>query len=156
MANITLTKQIAAPSEIVFTVATDLENAAQRIRGIEKIELVTSGPIGLGTRWRETRKLMGHQSTETLEITAFDPPHSYTIDCNSCGAQIQTTFRFTPVGNETEVTLQVSLEARSLFAKLMSPLGNMMFGATMRKCMQDDLDDIKLAAEAKVATGFEA
>lgn len=156
MASLTLTKRIAASIETVFPVATDLAHAAERIRGIAKIELITPGPVGVGTQWRETRKMMGHQSTETLEITAFDPPHGYTIGCDSCGAHIQTTFHFTPVGDETDVTLAVSLEARSLFAKLMSPLGNMMFGATMRKCMQDDLDDIKLAAEAKVATGTEA
>lgn len=152
MASLSLTKHIAAPIETVFAVATDLEHAAERIRGIEKIELVTLGPVGIGTQWRETRKMMGHQSTETLKIIAFDPPRSYTIACDSCGAHIETTFRFTPVGNATDVTLEVSLEARSLFAKLMSPIGNMMFGVAMRKCMEDDLDDIKQAAEARAAS----
>lgn len=156
MASTTLTKRIAAPVETVFAVATDLEHAAERVRGIETIELVTSGPIGLGTRWRETRKMMGHQSTETLEIIAFDPPHGYSIGCDSCGAYIQTAFRFNPVGDETDVTLEVSLEARTLFAKLMSPIGNMMFNATMRKCLENDLDDIKQAAEAKAGTTSES
>lgn len=152
MAILTLSKRIAAPVETVFAVATDLEHAAERIRGIEKIELITPVPVGIGTRWLETRKMMGHQSTETLEIKTFDPPRSYTIGCDSCGAHIETTFRFSAVGNATDVTLEVSLEARSLFAKLMSPIGNMMFGATMRKCMEDDLDDIKHVAEANAAT----
>jgi carbon monoxide dehydrogenase subunit G len=133
MACLSLTKRIAAPLETVFAVTTDLEHAAEHIRGIEKIELISRGPIGVGTQWRETRKMMGHQSTETLEVKSFDPPHGYAIGCDSCGAYIETTFRFTPVGNETAVTLEVSMETRSLFAKLMSPIGNLMFGATMRK-----------------------
>lgn len=156
MATITLTKRIAAPVETVFAVSTDLEHAAERIRGIEKIELITPGPIGAGTQWLETRKMMGHQSTETLEVTAFDPPQSYTIGCDSCGAHIESTFRFISVGNETDITLEVRLEARSFFAKLMSPIGTMMFGATMRKCMEDDLDDIKQAAEAKAGPNTRA
>lgn len=152
MASLTLTKRIVAPVEIVFAVATDLEHAAERIRGIERIDLLTPSPVGVGTQWRETRKMMGHQSTETLEITAFDPSRSYTIGCDSCGARIETTFCFTVVGKETDVTLEVNMEARSLFAKLMSPIGNLMFGATMRNCMEDDLDDIKQVAEAKAGT----
>ena len=48
------------------------------------------------------------------------------------------------------MTLDVSCEARSLGAKLMSPLGNLMFGKVMRQCMEDDLDDPILAAEMRV------
>ena len=34
-------------------------------------------------------------------------------------------------------------------AKLMSPIGNLMFGKMMRKCMGDDLDDIQRVAESR-------
>ena len=149
MAEFTLTKRIAAPVETVFDVATDLAHAAEHIRGIERIELVTDGPVGAGTRWRETRKMMGHMSTETLEITTFDRPHHYTIGCESCGVYFETTFRFAPVGDATDLTLDVRMEARSLMAQLMSPLGNLMFGTTMRQMMDDDLEDIKRVAESQ-------
>lgn len=46
MASIMVTKRIAAPVETVFGVASDLEHAAGRIRGIEKIELLTPPPVG--------------------------------------------------------------------------------------------------------------
>src|SRR4029079_1940023 len=97
MASFSMTERIAAPIETVFEVTTDLEHAAGRIRGIEKIELLTPPPVGIGTRWRESRRMMGHAATETLEITAFERPHHYTVGCNSCGATIETTFRFSPV-----------------------------------------------------------
>jgi hypothetical protein len=48
------------------------------------------------------------------------------------------------------VTLDVACEARSLGAKLLSPLGNLMFGAVMRKCMADDLHDLQSGAERRV------
>lgn len=149
MPNFILTKHIAAPVDTVFNVATDIEHAAEHIRGIDNIERLTPGPIGIGTKWRETRTMLGRQATETLEVTAFDPPHSYTIGCDSCGAHIKSTFSFTPVDNETDMTLAVELEARSLFAQLMAPIGRLMFDATMRKCLQADLEDIKRVAESR-------
>jgi hypothetical protein len=152
MANFTMSKHVDAPVDTVFDVASDLENAADHIRGIEKIELLTPGPVGVGTRWRETRKMMGHESTETLEITAFHRPRSYTVACHSCGAFFETTFGFAPDASGTNMTLEVRIEARLLMARLMSPLGNLMFGKTMRKCMDDDLEDIKRVAEARAAT----
>lgn len=146
-----MTKRVAAPVDMVFDIATDIEHAAEHIRGIDKIERLTPGPVGVGTQWRETRTMMGRQDTEMLEVIAFDRPHSYTIGCDSCGAYFKSTFRFAPVGNETDVTLEVDLEARSVFARLMAPIGRMMFNATMRKCLEADLEDIKQVAESRVA-----
>lgn len=149
MAHFTVTKRVAAPVERVFDVAADLAHAADRIRGIEKIELLTDGPVGVGTRWRETRKVMGSRSTETMEITAFDRPHGYTVGCDSSGAHFEAKFSFAPDGNGTFVMLDARAEATSLMAQLMSPLGNLMFGTLMRKCMHDDLDDLARAAEGQ-------
>jgi hypothetical protein len=148
-----MTKRVDGPLEIVFDVATDLEHAAEHIHGIAKIELLASGPVGVGTRSRETRKMMGHEATEMFEIAAFDRPHSYTVGCNSCGSYFETTFRFMPheCDGAADVALEVRMEARTFFAKLMSPLGNLMFGKAMRKCMDDDLEDIKRVAESRAA-----
>jgi len=147
MAQFSMTRRVAAPVERVFDVATDLEHAAERIRGIERIELLTEGPMRAGTRWRETRKMMGYESTETLEVVTLDRPQSYTVGCESCGAYYETTFRFAADGDGTLVTLDARTEARSLMAKLMSPIGNAMFGKVMRNCMGDDLEDLAHAAE---------
>jgi len=151
MAQFSMTKRIAAPVEMVFTAATDFAHAAENFRGIEKIELLTGGPVAVGTRWRETRKMMGSESTETLEVVGFERWKSYTIGCESCGAYFETTFRFGRDGDGTRVTLDARTEARSLVAKLMSPLGNLMFGKMMRKCMGDDLDDLARLAESRAA-----
>jgi hypothetical protein len=98
--------------------------------------------------------MMGKEATETLEITAFDRPRSYTVGCDSCGAYFETMFRFAPAADSagrevTDLTLDVRCEARSLFAKLMSPLTNMMFGKMMRQCMEDDLADVAGVAESR-------
>lgn len=151
MSHITTVKHIAAPIETVFAVATDLEHAADHVRGIKKIELLTPTPVGVGARWRETRRMLGREQTETLQMVAFDPPHSYTIACESCGCSFETVFRLASIRDGTDVTLDVRIEPQSFFAKLMSPITNTMFTSFMRQCMDDDLEDIKQTAESRAA-----
>jgi hypothetical protein len=159
MAPFTMQKRISAPVDVVFEVASDLEHAAENIRAIEKVEVLTPGPVGVATRWRETRKMMGREATETIEFTAFDRPRSFTAGCESCGAYLETVFRFetangmTPGAESatpgTDVTVETRWEARSLFAKLMSPLMSLMFRKTLRGCIEADLEDLKRAAESR-------
>ncbi len=150
MTSFTVTKHVNAPIETVFEVATDLRHAAEHVRGIEKIELLTPEPIGVGTRWRETRKMMGREATEVLEIKAFDRPRRYVVGCESCGCYFETTFSFAPADDGTDVTLELQTKALTLMAKVMSPIGNLMMGGTMRKCLEGDLDDVKRVAESRV------
>jgi carbon monoxide dehydrogenase subunit G len=154
MLSFTLTKRINAPLETVFDVASDLAHAAEQFRGIEKIEVLTPGPVGVGTRWRETRRMMGREATETIEFTAFDRPRSYTVGCESCGTYMETTFHFAPTENAangpaTELMLDNRWEARSLLAKLISPLTKPIIAKMMRGCMESDLEDLKSAAESR-------
>jgi hypothetical protein len=94
--------------------------------------------------------MMGHEATETLEITAFDRPRSYTIGCQSCGSHFETTFRFAPAAADTtDVFVEVNCEPRSFMARLMAPLGSLMFAKMMRSCLDADLKDIKRAAESR-------
>jgi carbon monoxide dehydrogenase subunit G len=145
--SITCTEHIGAPQARVFDVFTDLRRAAGRVRAIHTLEVLTEGPIGRGTRFRETRTMCGKQTTETMEITAFDPPGSYTVEGDSCGAHYITRFTFTPEGGSTRVEMTLIVEARSLLARLFSPLANVMMKKA-RTLFAVDLSDLKRAAEA--------
>ena len=92
MGMITVVKIIDAPLDRVFEVFTDLPGTPGRISAITKLEVLTDGPIGVGTRWRETRVMFGREATETMEITAIDPPRSYSAAANSCGCHYETMF----------------------------------------------------------------
>ena len=59
MATVTVRNQIAAPIDRVFQSFTDIESGTPHVSGIKKIELLTPGPFGLGTRWQETREVLG-------------------------------------------------------------------------------------------------
>jgi carbon monoxide dehydrogenase subunit G len=146
MVTITVSERIAAPSERVFALFTDLEHAAENIEGIVRLELLTPGPVGVGTRFRETRVFMKKEATEEMEVTALERGRGYTVECTSHGAHYTTDFRFSPDGSETEVVATFHVEPLSFFAKMLKPLAGMM-ASGVRKCIEQDMADLKRKAE---------
>jgi carbon monoxide dehydrogenase subunit G len=144
--NVSFRETVEAPIEKVFDVFSDFPNAAQRIEGIERVEMLTDGPVGSGTRFKETRIMFGRETTEEMQVTNFEPNKSYLVEADSCGSHFQTEFRFSQEGNRTLVEMEMTTTANTLFAKLMSPLGFLMSG-TMKKCMIDDINQLKQHCE---------
>ena len=148
MASLTCRRRIAAPISRVFAVFTDFAGAADRISGIQSIEVLTDGPVGSGTRFRETRVMFGKEATEEMEITAFEPDTAYTVEADSQGCRFVTTFDFESVDGGTDVTMVFTGHAQSFFAKLMTPLTWLLAGTT-RKLIEADLDDLKTYCESQ-------
>jgi ligand-binding SRPBCC domain-containing protein len=147
MAHFTLTKKIDAPTGAVFGLFADFAHTPGRIKAITKLEIVTPGPVGVGTRFKETRVMFGKDHTEEMQITAFNPGHSYEITCQSCGAEYRTVFRFTPDGDGTRVDVDFQTRATSAWVKVMAPLGWLM-GGMVKKCVNQDVEDLKKVAES--------
>lgn len=148
MANLTITARVDASPERTFAVFTDLRNAPAMVQGIDALEVLTDGPIGPGTRFRETRTMFGRPHSETMEIIAWDAPRSYTVGCDSCGTRYESRFTFRPDGAATVVELTFSATPVAFMAKLLSPLGSLMIGMC-RKLFQKDLDQLKAVAEGR-------
>lgn len=141
-------QRIAAPPQRVFELFTDLRRADQRLRGIDKLEVLTDGPIREGTEFRETRSVLGQTRTETLRVTAFDPPRRYTVTGESCGVRFDTTFTFEPSddGRATHVRMHLHSTSLTVLATLMTPLSALSAGS-IEGMMRQDLDDLRAACE---------
>lgn len=139
-----MTTSIAVDATVdqVFALFADIPNAI-RIPGIVKVEMLTEGPVGTGTRFRETRVFLGKEASEELEFTAFQQGRSYTMACTSHGATHTTRFDFNVDGQGTQVELDYEMECHSMAAKVM---GKTMMIA-LRKCMEQDLIALKALAE---------
>ena len=144
--------RIDAPPARVFEVFTDLAHAPDRVRGIKQLELLTSGPVGKGTRFRETRVMFGRQATETMEILDFQPGRAYSVGAESCGARYLSTFTFEPDGAGTHVRMTFGATPVSFFAKLMVPMMSFM-RKSCAKMIAADIDDLKAACEGRPAPG---
>ncbi|MEL7058978.1 MAG: SRPBCC family protein [Acidobacteriota bacterium] len=143
-------RRIEAPPSLVFDVASDFRRATENLSAVESLELLTEGPIGVGTRFRETRIMFGKEATEEMEITAFDPPRSYTVECRSHGTHYVSQFRVEPDGTGTRYRLIFDARPQSLVAKLMTPLAVLMRG-TLEKALRVDFEDVARVSEARAA-----
>lgn len=147
MASCVIETRIQAPPARAFAAFTDLRNAAGRPKAIKKLEVLTDGPIGVGTRFRETREMFGREATEEMEISTFEPGRSFTISCTSCGVAYATRFDFVPGGDGTNVRVEMTTRRLTIFAKIVGPLMGAMMGKMMRKCLMADLEDLRRGIE---------
>jgi carbon monoxide dehydrogenase subunit G len=146
--NVSVSRQVDAPPAQVWAIVTDFAGAPQRISAIKRLEVITDGPVGKGTRFRETRIMFKKEATEEMTITAWNPPYNYAIECESCGAHFRSVISCTPASDGAGTIIEMSMATKpiSFMAKLMSPLGKLFAGACMKACEQD-LNDLKRAAE---------
>ena len=142
---------VAAPIDRVFAVYSNIPNAAERIPDIQKIEMLSEGPVGVGTRWRETRIMFKKEATEEMWISSFDPPRSYTVEAESHGMRYDTRFDFEEADGGTRVTWTFVGTPLTLGAKIMAPIFGLLMSGMLRKCMQRDLDALRTVCEDSAA-----
>ena len=146
MAAVKVSNNIAAPVEDVFRQFTDIEHGATRVSGIKSVEMLTPGRIHLGTRWRETREVLGRDDDAEMEITAFERDRMYTISHHKAGVRVDTTFWFEPAKDGTQVTVEFELGSGGLPPGFLAPLGWAIEGKVTR-VLTHDLDDLKSSIE---------
>lgn len=146
-----VSRWIAAPPAAVWHVLTDLEAAADTLSGVTRIEVLTEGPYAVGTRWRETRRLMGKEGTEEMWVTAVEPERRTVVEAESGGTHYASTFALSPSGGGTRLdvtfggrTTSPSRVQRVLWT-LFGPLGLRV----TRKALQQDVRDIATAARER-------
>lgn len=145
-----LQKHVQAPPERVFALAADFARAPQYIRGIRRVELLTDGPLRVGTRFRETRVMYGKEASETMEVLALDPPRSYVLGCESHGCRFRSEVRCAPDGSGTQVEMSFAAQPLNFGAKLLGFLMAPMI-KSCAKAMEQDLEDLKNVAEGRPA-----
>ncbi|MGY3127221.1 carbon monoxide dehydrogenase subunit G [Agrococcus sp. UYP33] len=155
MSDITLTleRSIAAPPTAVWSVLTDIERSATVLTGVTRVERLAGVGYSIGTRWRETRKALGAESTEEMEVVGIDEGRSTIIAAEAHGMTYRTELTLEPVPSDGGVgtllrmrfsgTLLSPSWVQRVMAKLTAPIGMAM----TRKMMRQDLDDIAAAAE---------
>ena len=151
MATVKVSSDIGAPVDVVFACFTDIQEAAEHVSGIKKIELLTPGPFSLGTRWRETRELLGREDDAEMEVTAFEKNRSYTITHTKAGVTITATFLFEPIAvASTRASIEFAMHGSGLPPGLLAPLEWAIAGR-VRDVLARDLEDLRAAAGTAAA-----
>ncbi|MGO4246752.1 SRPBCC family protein [Paenarthrobacter sp. RAF54_2] len=146
----TLTQHINASPEKVWAVLSDIPGSAGTLSGINAIQMLSEGPYGEGTRWKETRTMMGRQETVEMWVSEVDPPRSTTVKALQGGADYTT--RFNLAGRDAGTDLTLTFGAEVLKPTLVSKVAMALFGkigmSITRKALSKDLAEIAAKAES--------
>ena len=139
---------IAASRADVWRAITDVEHAADVIRGIQKVELLAKPAHGLvGLKWRETRLLFGKPASADKWITEATEEASYATRAEDGGFVFVSTLRLTGVDGAVTLTSRHDSVPQGVLARLQAIPMTLFFKGVARKALQQDLDDIKAALE---------
>ena len=139
---------IDAPKEKVWSIISDIEGSKENITAIQKIEVHERPRQGLvGFRWTETRTMFGKAATETMWVTDAVENEYYQTRAESHGAIYISKLMLGEKDNGTELTMSFKGTPQTVIAKIMSALLSPMFKKATQKALDQDLKDIKVAAE---------
>ena len=131
----------------IWDAITNIENAAETISGIEKIEVLEKPANGLvGLRWRETRTLFGKPATVEKWITDAAENEFYKTKAESDGFVFLTTKSISESSGGITLTEAHDSKPQTIVAKLSVPM-LFLFKSVVKKALMQDLNDIKAAVE---------
>lgn len=139
--------RINRPREEVWSFMTTLENSPKWIEGVKATKLITPGPMGLGSRLKETRTLGRYTETFEIEVREFEPPKKYAAAAKAGRAEFVYTFELSEAGGATDITMHAKARGEGFVAKMFLGIGFRM----MEKHDGDQLERLKAAVEAAPA-----
>jgi carbon monoxide dehydrogenase subunit G len=145
-----LTQHIHASPEKVWSVISDIPGSAATLSGIDSVQMLSEGPYGEGTRWKETRTMMGRAETVEMWVAQADPPRSTTVKALQGGADYTSRFSLADRDGGTDLTLTFGADVvkpTALSKVTMTLFGKLGMYFT-RKALAKDLAEIAAKAES--------
>jgi hypothetical protein len=131
----------------IWAAIADIENAAEKMSGIENIEVLEKPANGLvGLKWRETRILFGKPASVEKWITDAAENEFYKTRAESDGFVFVSTIRIAEGGDGMTLTSIHDSKPQGLVASFMS-LPMVFFKGVAKKALLQDLNDIKATVE---------
>lgn len=136
---------VAASPEKVFALVTSFGEIAKILPGMLESEVLTPGPIGVGSRVREKRDVKGRVRESVMVVTAHERARRFWMDVHSGGKKAgEGGFDLAPAQDGTRLRYTIDFRMPGLLVVL-TPLVKPI----VRKEMEGDLAAIKKAAESR-------
>lgn len=147
---IRLSRVINATPRAVWRVLTDIDHAGDTLTGVTRVERLAGTGYEVGTRWRETRRMMGKEATEEMWVSEVESERRTVVEARSAGTAYRTVFELDGRDGRTDLTM--TFTARVENASPLTRLTALLFGGLGKrittKVMTQDLQDIASRAEA--------
>jgi len=147
-----LEEVFAAAPQHVFETLTGLEGAAGWMPNLVRIEKLTEGPFGTGTRWREIRKLFGREASEEFEVKGFAPHRELELHVDGTkGTSRRGYYRFHYTLERVDGGTRLKLTGEVGGMGSLGDLIGRLFAGSYRSAILKDLQALKAYLEAQAA-----
>ena len=146
MATARMSVSIARPVEEVFRVLTDPTLAPRWAANAIEGQLLTDGPVGIGSRRRAVVKgVLGRTMESVMEVTEFERDRALGLRLISAswGGSGRTRYTLTSTGATTTVDWVWELQPGGILKPFAVP-----FMAMFRRLFQRDLENLKAMMES--------
>jgi carbon monoxide dehydrogenase subunit G len=151
----TLTQHVNASPDKVWAVISDIPGSAATLSGIDSVQMLSEGAYGEGTRWKETRTMLGRAETVEMWVSQAEPPSpiragSTTVKALQGGADYTMRFMLAQGDGGTDLTLTFGAEVvkPTLLSKIMMALFSKIGMSITRTALAKDLAEIAAKAES--------
>ncbi len=121
-----LDRTIHASPNRVFAVLSDLDRAREWMPAIRSIDRTSSGALGTGTSWRETRQAGKRTMVSTVRVTEYDPASALGLGVEADQMTGRMRFSLSPEGTGTRVHYEAEMRGKGLFRLMSGTMNRMM------------------------------
>lgn len=155
MSTVAVTRLIEAPIADVWRAFTHLAGRCEWLSAVTRVDLLTPGPFGAGTVWRETRAMPdGAEVAEEFRVIECVTPERFVVASPGIGADYRMTYTFTPVvegrhRGGTMVTVVQDGHTTAPAGRFLTLVFGGLAARTVEGALRRDLDDLAAAATAR-------
>lgn len=144
MSTTTVRRTIDAPVDFVFSTVAEIDNYSKAIPHIVNVEFLSDVKKGVGSRFRETRLMMGREASTVLEVTEYVENERVRLVSDEGGTIWDSVFTVKPVDGGTELSLVMYANPYTFKSKFLVPIMQLV----VRTGLIKDMDAVKEYCES--------
>lgn len=142
MINLDFGVLIDRPMKDVFNFVSNPNNMSKWNSAVVSLEQVSSGAVGVGSKFKTVGEMMGRRIEGEMQITAYEPDTKCGFQVNAGPMQVNLTLSFKTVGTGTKVSLNAQGNPGGIFK-----LAEGMMTGQIKSMMEGNLARLKSALE---------
>jgi Polyketide cyclase / dehydrase and lipid transport len=146
---VVVTTECMAPPEVAFAANLDIPNWPRFIDSVERVGILTPGPVAVGTRFRATRLIGGQPESREFKLAAMDAPWRLVFTGVDLGLRRVLTSEIVPHGSGSRLTLTFQSAPLTFGARLRG-LFSFLKRRRVRKQLRRDVKDLAREADRRV------
>ena len=142
MINLDLGTLIDKPVKDVFAFVADPNNMSKWNSTVVSLEQITSGEVGVGTKFKSTGEMLGRRVEGEMQVTAYEPDTKCGFQVNAGPIQVNMNLSFKTVGTGTKISLNAQGNPAGFFK-----LAESVMTGRVKSMMEENLARLKSQLE---------